>query len=179
MKHEYGSLSMYSTNFRINNRNVSKWTDLPKNNHTFSPFFLLTNSIDSTETIATITQLMSKEGKQFNNVRAAATPKFDSTLFPVLSKLPDDSLDIFTEYYSLRRSSFTKFFNDFEIDTPICFAGSNSIKRRNFEFPMLKFMNFLMQKGKREKVFIAFLKAFRVMFQIAQKDMCLLSSMNY
>ena len=44
---------------------------------------------------------------------------------------------------------------------------------------MLKFMNFLMQKGKREKVFIAFLKAFRVMFQIAQKDMCLLSSMNY
>lgn len=51
------------------------------------------------------------------------------------------------------------------IDVPICFKKSHSLATKNFELPLLKFSNFLMKKGKKEKTFRLIFKAFRVFFK--------------
>ena len=51
------------------------------------------------------------------------------------------------------------------IDVPICFKKSSSLKTKNFELPLLKFSNFLMKKGKKEKIFKFIFKAFRYFFK--------------
>jgi hypothetical protein len=47
---------------------------------------------------------------------------------------------------------------------PVCFKKSYSLKTKNFELPLLKFSNFLMWEGKREKVIRALFNSFRVFF---------------
>lgn len=55
-------------------------------------------------------------------------------------------------FFHLRKLSFISFFINNMIDVPICFKKSNSLKLKNFELPILRFTNFLMRDGKRDKI---------------------------
>jgi hypothetical protein len=70
-----------------------------------------------------------------------------------------------TNYLYIRNSSFIKFFINNFIDVPICFKKSYSLKTKNFELPLLKFSNFLMKQGKKEKVIRLVFLAFRLFFK--------------
>jgi hypothetical protein len=67
---------------------------------------------------------------------------------------------IFNYYACLRQSSFSAFFIENRVDTPVCFMKSPSLKRRHLELNLFKFTNFLMRNGNREKMFRSVLKAF-------------------
>ena len=51
------------------------------------------------------------------------------------------------------------------IDVPICFKKSPSLKNKNFELPLLKFINYLMKKGKKEQTTRMLFNAFRIYFE--------------
>ena len=51
------------------------------------------------------------------------------------------------------------------IDVPICFKKSSSLRTKNFELPLLKFINFLMRKGKKEKFNRIIFNSFRFFFK--------------
>jgi hypothetical protein len=51
------------------------------------------------------------------------------------------------------------------IDVPICFKKTKSLNTKNFELPLLKFSNFLMKKGKKEKIFRILFQTFRLFFR--------------
>ncbi len=70
-----------------------------------------------------------------------------------------------TEFFYLKNSSFTKFFINNMIDVPICFKKTKSLNTKNFELPLLKFSNFLMKKGKKEKIFRILFQTFRLFFK--------------
>ena len=53
----------------------------------------------------------------------------------------------------LRQSTIKTFFILNMIDVPVCFQKSKSLYTKTFELPLLKFTNFLMRDGKREKIF--------------------------
>jgi hypothetical protein len=59
----------------------------------------------------------------------------------------------------LRRSSFINFFINNLIDTPVCFKKVKSLRRLNYELPLLKLINFLTKKGKKEQLQVFFFKA--------------------
>jgi hypothetical protein len=65
------------------------------------------------------------------------------------------------QFLYLRKSSFISFFIDNMIDVPICFKKSNSLRTKNFELPLLKFTNYLMRQGKRDKATSVFFQALR------------------
>jgi hypothetical protein len=51
------------------------------------------------------------------------------------------------------------------IDVPICFKKSVSLKHHSFELPLLKFANFLMKQGKKEKIIRLIFSSFRSFFK--------------
>ena len=63
--------------------------------------------------------------------------------------------NFFTKYLNKKKFSFTNFFIDNLIDVPICFKKSDSIKRKTFTFPILKFPNYFMKNGNKEKINIS------------------------
>lgn len=69
------------------------------------------------------------------------------------------------DFSYLKRSTFVNFFINSMVDVPICFKKSHSLKNKNFELPVLKFSNYLMKKGKREKIFSFLFKAIRFFFK--------------
>jgi len=163
MKHEHRSMPFYYDDSYLNERRISTWNNIEKFHYTFTPFFLLDNACNlnsNTNINAYLTYY------NFTIYNVLKLHKQQKTLSLLRNLTANDSLVIFNEYKSLRQSSFTKFFMDYAVDTPLCFKNSNSIKRLNFEFPFLKFNNFLMWEGKREKTFIVFLRAFHILFKI-------------
>jgi ribosomal protein S7 len=56
------------------------------------------------------------------------------------------------------------------IDVPTCFKKSESLKNKSLELPLLKFANYLMKKGKREKTIVLLVKAFSLFFQTLKKE---------
>lgn len=60
--------------------------------------------------------------------------------------------NVMGNFFYLRKLTFINFFLNNMIDVPICFKKSKSLKLKNFELPVLKFSNFLMKEGKREKI---------------------------
>jgi hypothetical protein len=83
------------------------------------------------------------------------------------------------KYLYLRKSTFITFFIDNMIDVPICFKKSRSLKTKNFELPILKFSNFLMRQGKREKTAVMlfqalrlFIKTLKIEFLIIDENPC-------
>lgn len=64
----------------------------------------------------------------------------------------------------LRNSSFINFFLSNMIDVPICFKKSSSLRTKNFELPLLKFSNFLMKEGKKNKIFNILFSTLRIFF---------------
>ena len=77
----------------------------------------------------------------------------------------DDYLD-FNDFLHLKKNSFIHFFVDNLIDVPICFKKSHSLKRKNLELPLIKFINFLTKKGKKEFANRALFKAFGSFYTI-------------
>lgn len=84
----------------------------------------------------------------------------------LLTSLPESNFDTQLEFYNttsflfLRGSSFISFFIENMIDVPICFKKSKSLKRKNFELNLLKFVNLLMRQGKKEKTIKQFNTSF-------------------
>lgn len=82
-------------------------------------------------------------------------------LSPIMfKKFEKNSLAIYKRYGKIRYSSFIDFFQRYRVDVPKSFYGIRSLRRLNFEYPLLKFSNFLMQDGKREKIFNYILQTF-------------------
>lgn len=71
---------------------------------------------------------------------------------------------LYKEFAFLHHSSFIAFFINNLIDTPNCFQKLKSIKRRAFELPLLKFINFLTRQGKREKYQSLFFKSLNFLY---------------
>ena len=78
-----------------------------------------------------------------------------------------NSLDFsfLNNFLYIRNSSFINFFLNNLIDVPICFKKSSSLKDKNFDLPLLKFSNFLMWEGKREKTIKILFNSFRFFFK--------------
>jgi hypothetical protein len=173
VKHEHRFSSINYNTHHLPNYNSIKTSffngnNIVRHNYNFLPFFYIHDVKAYKKNILTNSYLIEYKSSIYEMPRAYRFKRYFSV--PATSKLNFNSLDIFFEYQKLRKSSFTTFFNDYSVDTPICFGGSNSIKRRNFEFPILKFTNFLMNQGKREKVFISFLDAFHVISDNIRKN---------
>jgi hypothetical protein len=81
-------------------------------------------------------------------------------------------------YIYLKKPSFISFFINNLVDIPICFKKSQSLKRKNFELPLLKFINYLMKDGKREKILKLFFYSFRNFEQKKLKDISTTSEIN-
>lgn len=85
-------------------------------------------------------------------------------LYPVSHDYNTKDSSFLDDFFYIRNSSFINFFLNNMIDVPICFKKSNSLKTKNFELPLLKFSNFLMWEGKREKIVRTLFNAFRLFF---------------
>ena len=85
-------------------------------------------------------------------------------LFPLAFNYSNYDTSFLDEYFYIRNSSFINFFLNNMIDVPICFKKSTSLKTKNFELPLLKFSNFLMWEGKREKIIRVLFRSFRLFF---------------
>lgn len=79
------------------------------------------------------------------------------------------------EFAYLRKSTFINFFIDNMIDVPICFKKSYSLKTKNFELPVLKFSNFLMKTGNREKLIRHLFLAMRNFYKNLKTDKIILN----
>lgn len=60
-----------------------------------------------------------------------------------------------------KKPSFISFFINNFVDVPICFKKSTSLKRKNFELPLVKICTLLMKQGKKEKTIKLFFKTLR------------------
>lgn len=63
----------------------------------------------------------------------------------------DFESNFYSNYSYLAQKSFIDFFMKNSIDVPICFKKSNSLKFKNFDLPIVRLINFLMKKGKKEQ----------------------------
>lgn len=86
-------------------------------------------------------------------------------MLPTELNLNKNDISFLNDYLYIRNSSFIKFFINNMIDIPICFKKSVSLKSRNFELPLLKFSNFLMKQGKKEKIIRLIFSIFRFFFK--------------
>lgn len=100
-----------------------------------------------------------------NNYKNYHNKNDELRLFPHIFNFQFADTSYLTEFFYLKDSSFIKFFINNLIDVPVCFKKSNSLKTKNFELPLLKFSNFLMKKGKKEKTFRLIFNAFRSFFK--------------
>lgn len=86
----------------------------------------------------------------------------DQNFFEINNKFMKNNEIDFINFIYFHKASFISFFINNLIDVPICFKKSKSLKKKNFELPVLKFCNFLMKQGKKEKIFKYFFKSFRM-----------------
>lgn len=86
-------------------------------------------------------------------------------MLPISINSNQNDLSFLTDFLYIRNSSFIKFFINNMIDVPVCFKKSISLKNRNFELPLLKFCNFLMKQGKKEKIIRLVFLSFRLFFK--------------
>jgi len=78
----------------------------------------------------------------------------------VLSNTYTNDESVNHHFLYLRQSTIKSFFISKMVDVPLCFQKSKSLYRKTFELPLLKFTNFLMRQGKREKTLKCFSSAF-------------------
>jgi hypothetical protein len=72
-------------------------------------------------------------------------------------------LQIFNQFTYLKSSLFISFFVNNMIDIPICFKKSYSLKRPILNIPLLKFVNLLMRKGKKEQITKTLFKSLKLL----------------
>lgn len=73
-------------------------------------------------------------------------------------------LNIFKNYKFLQKSSFIFFFIKNNIDIPVCFKKLKSLKSITNEILILKFINFLMKQGQKEKIIKQFFQSFLLFY---------------
>ena len=117
----------------------------------FSPFYNNTNSL-------LFYNLSNLNVNFFSNISS------EKNFFPLTFDYLINDSSFFNDFLYIRNSSFIKFFINNMIDVPICFKKSKSLKLKNFELPLLKFSNFLMWDGKREKIVRLIFNSFRLFF---------------
>lgn len=84
--------------------------------------------------------------------------------FPTFLQSNNKDYSFIYNFMFLKNSSFINFFLSNMIDVPICFKKSHSLKTKNFELPFLKFSNFLMKEGKKNKIIKILFTSFRIFF---------------
>lgn len=137
------------------------WQHLPHLNYEESNFYFLTK--DSVLNYKT-TSSMSNITLDSTNTNNYLSIDDEKKLLPVPSDFEFFDNSYVENFIYLRNSSFINFFVTNMIDVPVCFKKSNSLRTKNFELPLLKFTNFLMKKGKREKINNILFSAIRVFF---------------
>lgn len=95
----------------------------------------------------------------------------------VLNKY-NNYLQLFNNFIYLNNSLFISFFITNMIDIPICFKNSHSLKRAALNIPVLKFINLLMKKGKKEQITKILFKAFRIFLREFKSDKHLFTLFN-
>lgn len=136
------------------------WHYLYKFNYENSNFYFLVNNFF---------QLNSNFSSFFVNYSNSNLNSYDSfkdykKLFPSPHDYSSQDISFLNDYLYIRNSSFIDFFLNNMIDVPTCFKKSSSLKTKNFELPLLKFSNFLMWEGKREKIVRTLFNSFRFFF---------------
>jgi len=126
-------------------------------------FFLYSNFYNKTYNI----NILSNQLSSYKNNNLTRYSQKNDEHFLLLDDFPylNNDRSYLTEFLYLKNSSFIKFFINNMIDVPICFKKSKSLTTKNFELPLLKFSNFLMKKGKKEKIIHIIFSAFRSFFK--------------
>ena len=146
----------------IQEAKIPYWQHLPIVNYNSNNFyFLINNFFNDNKNINSlnINSFVSTNIKNYSDL------KEEKNLIPSKYTYNLNEESFFTEYLYLRNSSFINFFLNNLIDVPVCFKKSTSLKTKNFELPLLKFSNFLMKKGKKEKIFKILFTTFRIFFK--------------
>lgn len=157
---------LISTKYYIKNDEDALLSKLPhwyymyRFNYDNSNFYFLVNNFF---------QLNSNFNSFFLNYSNSSLTSYDDLkdykkLFPSAQEYSSHDISFLNDYLYIRNSSFINFFLNNMIDVPICFKKSNSLKTKNFELPLLKFSNFLMWEGKREKIVRILFNSFRSFF---------------
>ena len=146
-----------------------EWQHLPyRYINTNNFFFLYYNFYNKLHNINILSNQISsyKNNDLINYITKEDQTKLLLSEFNYYSKDKSYLLD----FFYLKNSSFTKFFINNMIDVPICFKKSKSLNTKNFELPLLKFSNFLMKKGKKEKIFRIVFQTFRLFLKNSFKN---------
>lgn len=162
LKQNWSNIGYQITNKnQMNEVRIAHWQYLPLLNlSTHNFYFLINNFFYKNKNIQSIFV------SSFSNNNLKNYSKFgdEFKLFPNKFNFLIKDSSFLTEFLYLKNSSFIKFFINNMIDVPICFKKSHSLKTKNFELPLLKFSNFLMKKGKRDKVLKIIFLSFRDFF---------------
>jgi len=146
---------------KIKEIKIPHWQSISLFNSNFNSFYFLLNYRSFNNTYNT-----SFFGNYKNtNLQIYSNYNDFKKMLPVSINFNDNETSLLTDYLYIRNSSFIKFFINNMIDVPVCFKKSSSLKTRNFELPLLKFSNFLMKKGKKEKIIRLIFSSFRLFFK--------------
>lgn len=143
---------------------IPHWRLLFSFNFNFSNFYFLSN----TEFLANTSTTSFFSNYSNSNMSFYTTYNDFKKMLPTSINLNQNDFSFLTDYLYIRNSSFIKFFINNMIDVPICFKKSVSLKNHNFELPLLKFSNFLMKQGKKEKVVRLIFSSFRFFFKTSK-----------
>lgn len=140
---------------------IPYWQNLFLTNLNNNPFHFLLNNVLFNSKVTSSLIINSKN----TNVNSYHHLDDSKKMFPIKFYSNDSDASFLTDYLYIRNSSFIKFFINNMIDVPVCFKKSSSLKTRNFELPLLKFSNFLMKQGKKEKIIKLIFTTFRIFFK--------------
>lgn len=84
--------------------------------------------------------------------------------------------DFLLKYVHKKRYSFTSFFINNLVDVPVCFKKSVSLKRPIMAFPFLKFANYYLKKGEKEKAIRSLMSALAILSKNFYKKKTLVNS---
>ena len=138
---------------------VSKWQYYEKAQYTYTNFNF--NNYSDTFTDSNQSSSLYLELSDLS-IDSFVTTDDDTNLYLSVNLTKLNEVNHIDHYFYLRKLSFINFFINNMIDVPVCFKKSKSLKFRNFELPILRFSNFLMKKGKREKINRTLFKTIRL-----------------
>jgi ribosomal protein S7 len=124
-------------------------------------FFFLIPNFNNIDKNLNCLSLLSYYNSNFTNYTFFNDSK---KLFPTKYNY-NSSTAFLSNFFYFKNTSFIRFFINNMIDVPICFKKSVSLRTKNFELPLLKFINFLMRKGKKEKCNRIIFSSFRFFFK--------------
>lgn len=150
-----------TTHFRNNFHDIFEMqTNYTVTHNSYYENFLMQSLINLDQSVSELsTQHNDEYENELNN---------SFTIPATFNHISNNSNNIAYNYLFLRQKTFIWFFLNNLIDVPICFKKSPSLKFKVAELPRLKFINFLMEKGKKEKMTKLVIKAFIRFYQIVK-----------